>query len=118
MADTMMLTRAGFLRVSAAAIAGGTSVAAAFTQGRPTMLTRPMPSSGTHVPVNPLPGWARELGCRTWAQVCLKYVIAHPWVTCVIAGTSRPEHMRENAEAGTGTLPDADLRRRMVAAFG
>ena len=64
-----------------------------------------------------LPGWAQELGCRTWAQVCLKYVIAHPAVTCVIPGTSRPEHMRENAEAGTGPLPDADLRRRMVAAF-
>ena len=65
----------------------------------------------------PLPGWAQELGCRTWAQVCLKYVIAHPAITCVIPGTSRPEHMRENAEAGMGTLPDADLRRRMVAAF-
>jgi aryl-alcohol dehydrogenase-like predicted oxidoreductase len=65
----------------------------------------------------PLPGWAEELGCRTWAQTLLKYVIAHPSVTCVIPGTSRPEHMRENAEAGTGALPDADLRKRMVAAF-
>jgi aryl-alcohol dehydrogenase-like predicted oxidoreductase len=65
----------------------------------------------------PLPGWAEELGCRTWAQTLLKYVIAHPSVTCVIPGTSRPEHMRENAEAGTGALPDADLRKRMVSAF-
>ena len=65
----------------------------------------------------PLPAWASELGCRSWAQVFLKYVIAHPSVTCVIPGTSRPEHMRENAEAGAGILPDADLRRRMVAAF-
>ena len=64
-----------------------------------------------------LPAWASELGCRTWAQILLKYVIAHPSVTCVIPGTSRPEHMRENAEAGTGMLPDADLRRRMVAAL-
>ena len=65
----------------------------------------------------PLPAWAREIGCRTWAQILLKYVIAHPAVTCVIPGTSRPDHMRENAEAGTGILPDRDLRRRMVAAF-
>jgi aryl-alcohol dehydrogenase-like predicted oxidoreductase len=65
----------------------------------------------------PLPAWAQDLGCRSWAQICLKYVIAHPAVTCVIPGTSRPEHMRENAEAGMGMLPDVDLRRRMVAAF-
>ena len=65
----------------------------------------------------PLPPWAAELGCRTWAQMLLKYVIAHPSVTCVIPGTSRPEHMRENAEAGSGSLPNADLRRRMIAAI-
>jgi diketogulonate reductase-like aldo/keto reductase len=65
----------------------------------------------------PMPAWASEIGCRTWAQILLKYVVSHPAVTCVIPGTSRPEHMRENAEAGTGTLPDADLRRRMVAAL-
>ena len=65
----------------------------------------------------PLPPWAVELGCRTWAQILLKYVIANPSVTCVIPGTSRPEHMRENAEAGAGTLPDPALRQRMIAAF-
>ncbi|WP_396624112.1 aldo/keto reductase [Luteitalea sp.] len=70
------------------------------------------------VQAQPLPGWAAEIGCRTWAQVLLKYVVSHPSVTCVIPGTSRPEHMRENAEAGTGPLPDADLRRRMAAVIG
>ncbi|BCS35370.1 aldo/keto reductase [Luteitalea sp. TBR-22] len=65
----------------------------------------------------PLPGWAAEIGCRTWAQVLLKYVVAHPAVTCVIPGTSRPEHMRENAGAGSGPLPDDALRRRMVSAL-
>jgi diketogulonate reductase-like aldo/keto reductase len=65
----------------------------------------------------PLPAWASEIGCRTWAQVLLKYVVSHPAVTCVIPGTSRPDHMRENAEAGTGVLPDAALRRRMIAAL-
>jgi aryl-alcohol dehydrogenase-like predicted oxidoreductase len=66
---------------------------------------------------NRLPPWASELGCRSWAQILLKYVIAHPSVTCVIPGTSRPEHMRENAEAGSGILPDTALRRRMIAAI-
>ncbi len=65
----------------------------------------------------PLPDWAGEIGCRSWAQMLLKYVIAHPAVTCVIPGTSRATHMRENAEAGTGVLPDADMRRRMRAAL-
>lgn len=65
----------------------------------------------------PLPDWAAEIGCRSWAQVLLKYVVSNPAVTCVIPGTSRAAHMRENAEAGSGLLPDADLRRRMIAAM-
>jgi diketogulonate reductase-like aldo/keto reductase len=63
----------------------------------------------------PLPAWAPEIGCTTWAQVLLKFVLSHPAVTCVIPGTGRPEHMRENARAGFGVLPDAAMRRRMVA---
>lgn len=65
----------------------------------------------------PLPSWAAEIGCRSWAQVLLKYVISHPAVTCAIPGTSRPEHMSENAAAGRGPLPDASLRARMGAAL-
>ena len=66
----------------------------------------------------PLPAWAGEIDCRSWAQVLLKFVVSHPAVTCVIPGTSRPDHMRENAEAGTGVLPDAALRRRMALDTG
>ena len=65
----------------------------------------------------PLPDWTEEIGCRSWAQILLKYVLGHPAVTCVIPGTSRPEHMRENAGAGVGTLPDAALRARMVTSL-
>ena len=53
----------------------------------------------------PLPAWAREIGCASWNQVLLKFVLSHPAVTCAIPGTSQPDHMRENAEAGTGELP-------------
>lgn len=63
----------------------------------------------------PLPGWAAEIGCDTWAQVLLKFVLSHPAVTCVIPGTGRPAHMRENAKAGVGAMPDAALRARMIA---
>src|SRR6266700_4181376 len=65
----------------------------------------------------PLPNWAGEIECRSWAQILLKYVLGHPAVTCVIPGTSRPEHMRENAAAGIGTLPDAALRAKMLASL-
>ena len=70
------------------------------------------------VQARPLPGWAAEIGCRTWAQALLKYVVSHPTVTCAIPGTSRPEHMRENAEAGVGALPDAAMRTRMARDVG
>ena len=62
----------------------------------------------------PLPSWAHEIDCQSWAQVLLKYVLAHPAVTCVIPGTGRPEHMRDNVAAGFGRLPDAALRARMI----
>ena len=66
----------------------------------------------------PLPGWAAEIGCTGWAQILLKFVLGHPAVTCVIPGTSKPEHMRDNAQAGSGTMPSAALRARMVADLG
>ena len=64
-----------------------------------------------------LPGWAADIGCTSWAQVFLKFVISHPSITCATPATSRPEHMRENMGALTGPLPDAALRRRMVEDF-
>jgi aryl-alcohol dehydrogenase-like predicted oxidoreductase len=52
-----------------------------------------------------LPGWASEIGCTSWSQVLLKFVLSQPAVTCVIPGTSRPDHMRDNTLAGSGELP-------------
>jgi diketogulonate reductase-like aldo/keto reductase len=62
-----------------------------------------------------LPAWAAELGCRTWAQLVLKWIAAHPAVTCVIPATSRPEHLEDNMQAGVGALPDAAARDRIAA---
>jgi diketogulonate reductase-like aldo/keto reductase len=62
-----------------------------------------------------LPGWVAELGCESWAQLFLKWILAHPAVTCVIPATSRPEHLVDNMKAGVGDLPDAATRERMAA---
>jgi aryl-alcohol dehydrogenase-like predicted oxidoreductase len=62
-----------------------------------------------------LPAWSAKLDCHSWAQFFLKFIIAHPGVTCVIPATSKVKHMTDNMAAGVGRLPDADLRRRMVA---
>ncbi len=61
-----------------------------------------------------LPPWARELDCANWAQFCLKWIVAHPAVTCAIPATTRPAHMVENMGALRGRLPDAGERRRML----
>lgn len=62
-----------------------------------------------------LPAWSAEFDCRSWAQFFLKFIIAHPGVTCVIPATSKVTHMTDNMAAGSGRLPDTDMRRRMVA---
>jgi diketogulonate reductase-like aldo/keto reductase len=65
-----------------------------------------------------LPDWAGEIGCTSWAQILLKFVLANPAVTCVIPGTGKPEHMKDNVQAGLGAYPDAAMLKRMVAAVG
>ena len=47
-----------------------------------------------------LPDWASEFDCATWAQFSLKYILAHPAVTCVLTETTNPEHMADNIGAG------------------
>jgi diketogulonate reductase-like aldo/keto reductase len=61
----------------------------------------------------PVPEWASDFDCTSWAQFFLKFLIAHPAVTCVIPGTARPDHARDNIAAGLGRLPDATARQRM-----
>ncbi|MGH6920957.1 MAG: aldo/keto reductase, partial [Geminicoccaceae bacterium] len=56
---------------------------------------------------HPLPAWAGEIDCASWAQFFLKFVVSHPAVTCAIPATSRVDHMQENMGALYGRLPDA-----------
>jgi len=61
----------------------------------------------------PLPEWAAEFDCTSWAQFSLKYILGHPAVTCVIPATSNPEHVVDNVRAGLDRLPDQRTRGRM-----
>ncbi|PYS79182.1 MAG: aldo/keto reductase, partial [Acidobacteria bacterium] len=62
----------------------------------------------------PLPDWAAEFDCRSWAQFFLKWIVGHPAVTCVIPATDKPRHLEDNIQAGIGRFPDEKMRHRMV----
>ncbi|HEX2780415.1 MAG TPA: aldo/keto reductase [Gemmatimonadaceae bacterium] len=64
----------------------------------------------------PLPPFAAEIGCTSWSQLLLKFIVSHPAVTCAIPATSDVEHLRDNMGAGEGALPDEEMRRRIVEA--
>jgi len=64
----------------------------------------------------PLPPWAGEIGCTSWAQLLLKFVIAHPAVTCVIPATGKLRNLQDNLAAAQGPLPDERQRRAISAA--
>ncbi|MDX1563728.1 MAG: aldo/keto reductase, partial [Gammaproteobacteria bacterium] len=61
----------------------------------------------------PLPPWAAEFDCSSWAQFSLKYILANQDLTCVLTETSNPDHMRENAAAALGRMPTPAHRQRM-----
>jgi diketogulonate reductase-like aldo/keto reductase len=62
----------------------------------------------------PLPPWAGEIGCSSWAQYFLKFTCSHPAVTCAIPATAKAGHMQDNLAAGMEPLPDARQRARMA----
>ncbi len=63
----------------------------------------------------PLPGFAAEINCGSWAQLFLKFIIAHPAVTAVIPATSKPANMADNVLAGFGRMPNDAMRERIAA---
>ena len=65
----------------------------------------------------PVPEWASEIGCASWPQLLLKFIVAHPAITCAIPATSNIEHLRDNMAAGVGTMPDDAMRERVFAAI-
>lgn len=61
-----------------------------------------------------IPDWARDFEISNWASFFLKYILAEPAVTCVIPGTSEPDHMKDILSSGEGPLPDDRTRKMMV----
>jgi len=61
----------------------------------------------------PMPDFAKEIDCTSWAQLFLKYNLSHPAVIAVIPGTDKPQYMLDNLNAGRGRMPDAAMRKRI-----
>jgi aryl-alcohol dehydrogenase-like predicted oxidoreductase len=80
------------------------------------LANRPLAAGGLfrRVSGKTLPPWANEIGCASWAQFFLKFVISHPAVTCAIPATSKVAHLDDNMRAGLEPLPDGKARERMA----
>jgi diketogulonate reductase-like aldo/keto reductase len=65
----------------------------------------------------PLPDWATEAHCANWPEFFLKFIVSHPALTCAIPATTKVAHMKQNMAVLTGSLPDADMRKKMSTYF-
>ena len=92
---------------------------AAADSGTAVIVNRPFAEGAMFRQVRgrPLPDWAKDAGCDSWAQLFLKWILAQPAVTCVIPATRNPAHMADNLGAASGLLPDEVARRKMSAYF-
>jgi diketogulonate reductase-like aldo/keto reductase len=88
-------------------------------RGIGVLINRPFEEGAlfTQVRNRKLPRYAAEIGCTSWAQFFLKFIVSHPAVTCVIPATSRVSHMQDNLRAGFGAVPDEKMRQRMAKDF-
>lgn len=86
-------------------------------RGVAVIANRPFVSGAllTRLAPMPLPEWAAEIDCDSWAQLLLKFVISHPAITCAIPATSKVKHLRDNMKACYGRLPDEPLRAKIAA---
>jgi diketogulonate reductase-like aldo/keto reductase len=92
---------------------------AAADAGTAVLVNMPFEGGGLFAQVRgkPLPSWVTPFA-SSWAQAFLKFILAQPAVTCVIPATANPLHMRDDAGAGSGPLPDADQRTQLLRFLG
>ncbi len=86
-------------------------------KGIAVIVNRPFNGLFGYTKNKPLPDYAQEIGCKSWAQFYLKFAISHPAVTCAIPATSKIKHLKDNMAAGRGLLPDANMRQKMIGSF-
>ena len=65
----------------------------------------------------PLPAWAADIDAASWGQLALKFIAAHPAVTCIIPATGKVSHLNDNLGGGRGRLPDERQREAIARAF-
>ena len=86
-------------------------------RGIAVIANRPFRRGGLfeHVGNAPLPAFVDDYGIRTWSQFFLKFILAHPAITCAIPATSVLDHLGENMAALVGPLPDQKTAQAMAA---
>jgi diketogulonate reductase-like aldo/keto reductase len=89
---------------------------AAAAKGVAVIVNRPFASGALFSKVRgkALPAWASEIGCASWAQLFLKFIIGHPSVTVAIPATAKKSHLQDNMQAAFGPLPSAHARRKIA----
>ncbi len=89
---------------------------AAASNGTAVLVNRPFGGGSLFGKVKgkEIPQWARENDMNSWGEFFLKYILSNEAVTCIIPGTSKPNHLLDNIQAGYGKLPDENLRKRMI----
>jgi len=87
-------------------------------RGVAVIANRPLVAGAALGPLTgrPVPAWASEIGCTTWSQLLLKFVVSHPAITCAIPATSSPDHLLDNMQAAFGPMPDESLREKIARA--
>ena len=93
---------------------------AAAASGVAVLVMRPFEEGAlfTRVRGKPLPPWAADFDCASWAQFFLKFILGHTAVTCPIPATASAKHVADNLGAGRGRLPDAATRKKMIEYLG
>lgn len=122
MAKIMMSQPIDFIQINyslTSKAAGNRILPLAKEKGIAVLINRPYEGGSLFrmVKNKPLPAWCEEIGCQSWGQFFLKFIISHLAVTCVIPGTSKVHHLEDNLRAGYGELPDENMRRKMVKYF-
>lgn len=88
-------------------------------RGIATMINRPYQRGSlfSKASGHDLPVLASELGCSSWGQFFLKFILSHPAVTCIIPATAKLSHMKDNMQANFGAVPDTAQRKEMLNIF-
>jgi len=88
-------------------------------RGAAVLVNRPFEDGALFAAVRgkPLPAWAADIDAGSWGQLALKFIAAHPAVTCIIPATGNLAHLEDNLAGGRGRLPDARQREAIAQAF-